>query len=205
MLSGRHRMAAATVPIGRQRGAVLFIATIVVVVMMLAGVALVRSINTTNLIAGNLAFHQAAIHSGDTGVEAAVSWLEANNDGTTLNSDDASNGYAANGIDPAQVPAAGQSWDAYWTQTLAARARTLSSNTSGNTVSYVIDRLCMFAGAPTGGAQCATSPTAGTAAGNAEVAGKIPLAGPSYVYYRITARVAGPRQTVSYVQVTVAL
>jgi type IV pilus assembly protein PilX len=205
MLTGPHRVAASTAPVVRQGGAVLLIAIIVVVIMMLAGIALVRSVYTTNLIAGNLAFQQSATHSGDTGVEAAITWLESNNDGSTLNSDDASNGYAADGLNTSHVPAAGQSWDAYWTQTLASRSRTLSSNTSGNTVSYVIDRLCLSAGSPTGGANCAASPLVDAATGNQEVAGKLQLTAPSLVYYRITARIAGPRETVSYVQAVVAL
>ncbi|MBK9609067.1 MAG: hypothetical protein IPO58_22580 [Betaproteobacteria bacterium] len=192
-------------PIRGQGGAVLFIAIIVIVVMTLAGIALVRSIDTSNLIAGNLAFHESATHSGDTGVEAAIAWLLANSTGATLNADSPSNGYAANGINAAQSPAVGQTWDAYWTATLAARARTLSTNTAGNTVSYVIDRMCSFAGSPTAGATCAASPLVTAATGNAEVAGKLQLAASSLVYYRITARVAGPRNTVSYVQATVAL
>ncbi len=193
-------------PARRQHGVVLFLAMIVVVVMMLAGIALFRSVDMTNLIAGNLAFHQSAIHSADTGIEVAVKWLQDNNNGTILNSDDSTNGYSAAGINASHVPASGQSWDSYWTQTLQNRPpRTLSSNSSGNTVSYVIDRLCALAGPPTGGAKCAASPIAGLAVGNAEAAGKFQLAGQSMIYYRITARVVGPRQTVSYVQATVAL
>jgi Tfp pilus assembly protein PilX len=188
-----------------QGGAVLFIAIIVVVVMTLAGIALVRSIDTSNLIAGNLAFHESATHSGDTGIEAAIVWLNANSAGTTLNADDATNGYAANGINAAQNPAAGQSWDAYWTATLASRAKTLSTNAAGNQVAYVIDRMCSFAGSPIGGATCAASPLVNAATGNAEVAGKLQLNATSLVYYRITAKIAGPRSTVSYVQATVAL
>ena len=46
---------------GGQSGVVLFIALIVLVAMSLAGVALVRSVDTNLLIAGNLAFKQ-----GDT-------------------------------------------------------------------------------------------------------------------------------------------
>ena len=190
---------------GRQRGTVLFFAIIVVVIMTLAGIALVRSIDTTNMIAGNLAFHESAIHSGDTGIETAIAWLQANSSGPTLNADDATNGYAANGINATQSPASGQSWDAYWTQTLAARSKTLSTNAAGNTVSYVIDRMCSFAGSPTAGATCASSPLVSAATGNAEVAGKLQLNAPSLVYYRITAKIVGPRSTVSYVQATIAL
>jgi len=54
-----------------QRGIVIFIALIALVVMMIAGLALMRSVDTGNLIAGNLAFRQRAVHSADGGVEVA--------------------------------------------------------------------------------------------------------------------------------------
>ncbi|MFA7269078.1 MAG: hypothetical protein WC073_07025 [Sterolibacterium sp.] len=193
------------VPPARQRGVVLMIALIVLVAMTLAGLALMRSVDTANIIAGNMAFQQSATHSGDAGVEAAVVWLTANNNNVTLNNDDATNGYAAAGNNAAQNPAAGQSWDAFWTQTLAARSRTLPSDGAGNTVAYVIDRLCAFAGSPTGGASCSTSPMVNAATGNSEESGELQMAGRSLVYYRITSRVAGPRNTVSYVQAIVAM
>ena len=43
-----------------QRGVVLFIALIAMVVMSLAGVALIRSVDTTGSVAGNLAFREAS-------------------------------------------------------------------------------------------------------------------------------------------------
>jgi Tfp pilus assembly protein PilX len=191
---------------GRQRGVVLIIALIVLVAMTLAALALVRSVDTNNIIAGNLAFQQAATHSGDSGVEAAVTWLQANNTGAGLDSDIASWGYSANGSDPARSPAAGQSWDAYWAQSLTARVKTLSPEAStGNTVSYVIDRLCNNAGGKTAGAACIASPIVTAATGNAEEAGEIQLNAPSVVYYRITVRIAGPKNTVSYVQAMVSM
>lgn len=189
----------------RQNGVVLMIALIVLVAMTLAGIALMRSVDTSNIIAGNMAFQQSATQSGDAGVEAAVAWLTANNNNVTLNTDSPGNGYASNGNNAAQNPAAGQSWDAYWTQTLAARAQTLSTDAAGNTVSFVIDRLCAFAGSPTGGASCSNSPLVNVATGNSEESGELALAGRSLVYYRITSRVAGPRNTVSYVQAIVAM
>jgi Tfp pilus assembly protein PilX len=65
-MSPRTRLAA-----GRQRGAILFIALIVLVAMTLAGIALMRSVDTNVLIAGNLAFRQGATAAGDYGVEDA--------------------------------------------------------------------------------------------------------------------------------------
>ena len=58
-----------------QQGIVLFIALIALVVMSLAAVALIRSVDTNTLIAGNLSFKQAATTSADAGVEAAISQL----------------------------------------------------------------------------------------------------------------------------------
>jgi hypothetical protein len=55
----------------RQRGSALFIALISLVTMTLAGIALVRSVDTINLISGNFSFRQAALHASDLGVEAA--------------------------------------------------------------------------------------------------------------------------------------
>lgn len=198
-------------PVGRgcsrrgQRGVVLMIALIVLVAMTLAGIALVRSVDTSNIIAGNLAFQQAATHAGDTGTETAVAWLQANNAGTTLQANIFASGYAAARTDPA----AGQSWDAFWNNVLvpAGQVVTLAQDaTTGNTVAYTIQRLCNAIGNPvTPGVDCAVSQTAVANNSSSKGSGVIALQYSSLVYYRITSRVAGPRNTVSYVQSIVAL
>ena len=53
----------------------LLVALIALAAMSMAGVALIRSIDTNSLIAGNLAFRQNSTTSADTGVEAARQWL----------------------------------------------------------------------------------------------------------------------------------
>ena len=188
-----------------QGGVVLIIALIVLVAMTLAALALVRSVDTNNVIAGNLAFQQAAVHSADTGVETATAWLVNPTSAALLLADSPSNGYAATGSRPENSPAAGITWDAYWTASLDARSKTLSTDSAGNTVSYVIDRLCANAGPTSGGASCIASPVVASASGSEEEAGGKPLNAPSVVYYRITVRVAGPRNTVSYVQSMVSM
>lgn len=195
-------------PIGkipaRQSGVVLIIALIVLVAMTLAGIALMRSVDTSNLIAGNLAFQQAATHSGDAGIEKAIDWLQTVNNGTTLNDSDPTNGYAADGSDPSRSPAAGQSWDSYWVASRVARpSKDLVADSSSNQVSYVIDRMCLTA-APKMEAKCTTSPVVNVALNNDE-GPELPLTRASVVYYRITARIAGPRNTVSYVQAIVSM
>lgn len=199
---------------GKQSGVVLIIALVVLVAMTLAAVALVRSVDTNTVIAGNLAFQQAAKHSSDAGVEAAIAWLDdcgrthATCASSVLESDSPTNGYSATGSKAEQNPAAGQSWDAFWTQTLAARAITLNGGArdgAGNLVSYVIDRMCNNTGTVTSGASCVASPVVTEATGNEEEGGVVQLNAASVVYYRITVRVSGPRNTVSYVQAVVSM
>lgn len=185
-----------------QQGVVLLIALIMLVAMTLGGIALVRSVNTTNIIAGNLAFQQAATHSSDTGIESAVTWLEANNSGATLYTSVAAQGYSAVRVDPA----AGQSWDAFWRAVLTAQSSALPANAGGYTVAYAIQRLCAQALPPSSaGAGCSQPPATTSTSTSSKGAGVVALTYGSQVYYRITSRVAGPRNTVSYVQAIVAL
>ena len=74
----RHTSIAA---LHRQHGVVLFVALIAMVVMSLAGVALIRSVDTTGSVAGNLAFREASIarreHGGRRSGASAVSRTKA--------------------------------------------------------------------------------------------------------------------------------
>ena len=193
-------------PRARQGGVVLMMALIVLVAMTLAGIALVRSVNTSNIIAGNLAFQQAATHAGDTGTEAAVGWLEANNT-AALWGDLLGQGYTASRSDPGL----GQSWDNFWSTSLVPTGQvvTLAPDAAGNTVAYTIQRLCNIPGDPTSAGPpptgCEVTQSAGAGASSSRAAGNIALLFSSQIYYRITARIAGPRNTISYVQTIVAL
>ena len=187
----------------RQSGVVLLVALIMLIAMTLAALTLVRSVDTANIIAGNLSFQQAATHAGDRGVETAIAWVE--NNPTLLLNDRAGSGYVANGLSAAPNKPANETWDAYWTRLWNGRAVQLAADAAtGTSVAYVIDRLCASAGAATAGAACSESPMVGVALGNAEEAGEKQVAALSSVYYRITARVTGPRNTLSYVQAVIA-
>jgi type IV pilus assembly protein PilX len=192
-----------------QRGTVLLIALILLVALSLAGIALIRSVSTSNMIAGNLAFQQGATHAADMGVETAVGFLEANSAvvaGVSALHSSVTSGAGTRYVAVRQDPAAGQSWDAFWSATLAGSGavNTLATDAAGNTVSFVIHRLCNSAGAPVYPG-CSSSPTDATSSGNSQGAGVIALTSPRQVYYRVTTRVAGPRNTLSYVQVIVAI
>lgn len=188
-----------------QSGVVLIIALIILIAMTLAGIAMIRSVDLGNIIAGNLAFRQTAAHAGDTGIEEAFAWLDSERAGVLLHNNVISRGYSANGNTAARSPAAGQTWEAYWASLPPASIRTSAAPTPGYTVSYIIDRLCALAGDPNGGANCAVTPVSANYEGQQQEGGELAIKPPSPTYYRITARVEGPRNTVSFVQAVVAM
>lgn len=191
----------------RQRGVVLIITLIVLVAMMLASVALTRSVDTSGLIAGNLAFKQSTYVSAEVGIETAVTWLEANVNSGTLNDNATGNGYLASIANPA----AGQSWEAYWAS-LAATGNpspvTLAEDPAGNTVAYVIHRQCNQAGNPdtltSPPTQCVNPPADKCTTGGSKGARGGPSRAPRCLYYRITTRVQGPRNTTTFIQAVIA-
>lgn len=184
-------------PGARQRGAVLFIALIVLVAMSLAGIALIRGVDTANLIAGNLAFKQNATHGGDWGVEQARAWLQLQ-PAATLYADVPGRYSAAmqTGLDFTSTDPSAPDFD--WD----ANAFDAGADPAGNQVRYVIHRMCELAGNP-GSVNCVRTSLGGTTGGTQGGAtyGGAALPSTSQIYYRITARVTGPRNTVSYVQV----
>lgn len=192
--------------IAPQRGAVLLISLIMLVLLTLAGIGLMRSVSISNVVAGNLAFQQAATHSADAGVETAVTFLEASSGaGTNTLHSNILNGTGVRYVAERQDPASGATWDTFWT-TLSSNGavNTLPADAAGNTVSYVIHRLCNATGAPAYPG-CSYSPDRTNVNGNSQGAGVIQLQTTRQVYYRITARVTGPRNTLSFVQVVVAI
>lgn len=200
-----------------QGGVVMIVALMLLAALTLAGVALIRSVSTTNVVAGNLAFRQAATRAADQGIETASQWLLAQDPLTTLRANQTVSGYVAS----TSEPAAGTAWSTYFDTVLLPLAAPPIVDASGNTIEYVIQRLCSGAGDPAT-VQCTVPPGSrstctkdgGSCSGgaasmlgiNAATGAK---AGPSEVqpkvYYRITARSSGPRNTRSYVQSIVSI
>jgi len=190
----------------RARGAVLFIALIVLVAMTLAGIAIMRSVDTATLIAGNLAFKQGTVQSADNGIEQGYQWLLANR--PTLSLDNAAQGYNSGYSTPVWTNAA--SW---------VNSVTVGTDAAGNTISYQIHRMCNCANTTYNGVCAATALSNQCALDNPTGTGTPPppsqgesftIGAPGYlqdprVYYRITVRTQGPRSTVSYVQAMVAI
>jgi hypothetical protein len=60
-----------------QRGIVMWVALVVLIVMSLAGLAMMRQMGTGISVAGNVAFKQNATSTADVGTEAARAWFVA--------------------------------------------------------------------------------------------------------------------------------
>lgn len=194
----------------RQQGVVLFLALVVLVAMLLSGLALFRSVDSGVLVAGNLAKQKSATRQGDQGTEAAITWLDANKANGVLHAN--APGYVANGLNDS--PAGGTTWVAWWDTYTATRPPVSlpADVNTGNTVSYLIQRLCSQAGAPYQGATtCAgpPPPPAGAPPPPGSSMSLLPTPPPTpsslAVYYRITSRIVGPRNTVSFVQAIISL
>jgi type IV pilus assembly protein PilX len=201
------------VRIRKQRGVSLFFALVCLLSIMLAAVALVRSVDTSTLISGNLAFQQSATSSADAGTEAAIAWLTTVQTANTaknvltdpshaFNVNDAANGYYSN-LDPAKSLTASTGTRFAWDAT---DSKLVGTDSSGNTIRYIIQRICRTAGVAVKDADCLYSGAVlDTSGQNIPLPQEIckgagcPAAGQT-PQVRITSRTDGPKNTRSYVQ-----
>ncbi len=202
--SGRGAMAT-------QGGVVLFLAMIALLVMSLAAVALIRSVNTNTDITGNLGFKRAATASADAGAEAAIAWLRNNVGNTALESNISAKGYLAN----AAAAGTSKTGSAFWTDFSASGiclmpmtaagvcAAAESADEAGNRVAFIIQRLCTKTGYRPD-ASCAKDPSV-TADGTDQGSMAIAVGESIAIYYRVIVRVSGVRNATSYVQTVVSL
>ena len=175
----------------------LVVALIVLIVMALVGLAMMRQATSGVTIAGNVALRQNATEAGDFGTEAAMAWL-ATQSNAFLRTDHPAQGYYATwggNID-------GDPTKLVYTPGTTAVEATLADATS-NRVLYVVHRLCAFVGAPDAiGQQCSSQvdPDSGSRSGGA---GNYPggIAPATIPFYRVSARVEGPKNTLSFIQV----
>ena len=207
-----------------QRGVSLFIALVALVLMTISGLALMRSVDTGNVIAGNMAFREVTVHAADLGVEAAASYLDA----TIKPSPDAN---LPSGCTAASIATSTRGTCRYsaralpdddrgityvdWTST----GTILQTTASGVTYQYVVDRLCNPDTAITistgedakyGESKelCVTyildEGKSGASGRNAYTTSGDDLSPITPIHYRVTVRVTGPRNTVSFVQTLMA-
>lgn len=207
----------------RQQGASLIFALITLVALMIAAVALVRSVDSSSKVLGNIAFQKDATVAADQATQAAIAKLRGAGFDSTANGADATGYYASTpagtNIDvtgyqsPSDTARALVDWDrnscAYATASSYASCTYLPSdaiNVNENTARYVIFRICQATGASSGtncakpltGTVVQTSVTGGDGVG--ETGSGVASIGQ---YYRIVVRVVGARDSVSVTETIV--
>lgn len=188
----------------RQQGVVLFVALIVLVVMALAGVAMMRQSGSGLSIAGNVGMKQNATAAGDFGTESAIAWWSAQrNVPGALDADVPGEGYFSSWGAAGDPRLSGDPTRYPWGSAKQATA----NDGTGNEVSYIIERLCLNPNQATNiaGQLCVNSPVedgrdkSGTCDHYPKSCGDDITA----IHYRISSRIQGPKNTVSYTQVMV--
>jgi type IV pilus assembly protein PilX len=182
-----------------QRGVVMWVALVVLIVMTLAGLAMLRQMGSGLSIAGNLAFKQSAIAAADLGTERFRAWVTSAAALPLLDNDSIANGYLSTwgtSVDPKTF-----NWNGQSLLVMASNA----ANSQGNEVRYIAHRLCQTAGLPpTDPAQKCSDLVENKDGGNKgglDYSGGPPLVSPPQPFFRVTTRVTGPRNTVTYTQV----
>lgn len=213
----------------RQQGVVLLVALIILVAMTLAGIGMMRSVDTGSVIAGNMAFRQATMNASDAGTSAGFNALMsvANSsnsaDKTILNFNNGQPcpggttaagcpgsvninlpGYSSTPIFPCEVTRTCATASNYTWWTVDANwngAPTVAVPDPGTTVQYLIHRMCQVPNEPQ--AYTPTPMPGGTQlCQNAVSNCGAPPCSRSF-FYRITARSVGVKNTVTYTQAMV--
>lgn len=194
----RSRLQTRTRPLQHQRGVVLFIALIGLVVMTLGGLALFRNVDSVTAISGNVGYRQKGVGVSSSAVETARAYLLANGASKGhLDSHHASDGYYA-------------SQSAYVTNDDMslfdwANGKKMADQ-SGYQLWYAIHRLCANTGDANQVETACIVPDSTSAApesGRSVNYGDFNLygQGAQRPYYRITVRALGPRNAESMIQV----
>jgi type IV pilus assembly protein PilX len=188
---------------------VLLIALVVVVTMGVAAIAIFRSTDAATVVSGNLGFAQAANSAVDRSVEQSVhalfdAALISDKTGNYLAQNyyacvqAATGGCVASGTTIPEIPKVLK--EPFTASAFAAAGLSSSlipTDASGNKSYYVIERMCLNSGLPVGSNCNLSSSSFGADPGTQHYQG---LIRPGDAYYRVTIRVEGPRNTVSYAQ-----
>lgn len=217
-------------PAPRQQGLALMMALIALVAMTLAGIALVRSIDTNALIAGNLAFRQSATLSAEQGIEAAIKTLSSLS-ASAREQDQAGKGYFSTMQDAGLVDGKGIDYTGNRTaptndniqwkdQAGTAQDGAVTPfcqadpDAAGNRICYIIHRQCKNPGSPTvDNTQCIFESVCKGGNRDSKSGEKVSttynylsnkegtgVCAKRLLFYKITVRAASPRGNSSYVQ-----
>jgi len=183
-----------------QRGAVLIVALVALILLSLSAVVLVRAIQDGGMFAGNLALRQAATQAAEVGLERAIQVVQGRTN--RFDADDAARGYYARvvsfaaGAMPPAVRWVNQPCFDLEGQAVACGLAGVYH------YQFVVERLCDAAPVTAPQDQCIGGGPVDT--GSKKSSAPAPLTLASF-HFRITVRVRGPRDVMSVVQSVVAL
>lgn len=202
-MMGAHRIPAHQ---KQQRGAVLLLSLIILVVLLAASAALVRSFDTAQLQAGNLAFKRDLINQAQRVVPTIIDALLTGNLSTPAAR---ATILEARNYSPQVLPTNAQGVpDALLLGDAAFEALPFAQ--AGNDITvpgqqvrirYVIDRLCTAPGDDALLGDLCSAAAGGVKPGDPN---EPAIAAPRQLVYRISLRVDGPRNTQAFLQSTLA-
>jgi hypothetical protein len=177
----------------RQRGIALPVMLLMMLMMLATSIFLIKSINSTTLMAGNLAYESALSKQADLGLATGFAWLTttATNNKAAFNSPHTDQGYHPQ-FDTTLTP---KDTD-FWTD-----SRTVEDPLTNTKVEYVIHRLCFVEGAydqmtPTLNKCVKTStvlPGGSAAPIGSSLGGGFVADPPPLLHYVVTSRIFAPR------------
>ena len=197
-----------------QRGVTLLFGLIALAVMMIGAAAMVRSMNTSMVMSGNLGFKRDLTNQAERATDAVMTLMNtgALNTEASRQSAAIARNYSASilptnaqGVPNALVD------DATFTA-VGAAANDIAVTNQGVVLRYLVDRLCVNTGVADG-SHCTMSDPGTPMGGNASDLLKADDSSaqggggvlPRQTVYRLSIRVSGPRNTQAYFQTTFTL
>jgi len=181
-----------------QRGIILPITLISLLILLIASVALIRSTDTSLLIAGQIGFKRDVANQAERTFPVIRAIFDSGNlsDVTTREQDAPSSNYFAT-IQPSNASGIPN-------QLLGSSFGTsnaIKDDTAKITIRYLIDRMCISTG-PVTFSNCTTASSSSDIGGDAMSVGEGKANGVDTPVYRISIRVTGPRNTEAFLQST---
>jgi len=193
------------VPVARtrlaQRGVVLVIVMLAMVVLLIGLAALIRTVDTAGVMVGNLAFRRDLTNRAEQAIATAKATLSTSGFVTTANALSASH-YSATKLANGNTGVPTILDSSSYTTTIGADSTDVGGDASV-TYRYVIDRQCNTGTTTFSTAACEYVTTSSTTGGSAQLSsGSRHINSQTLPIYRISVRVTGPRNSVAYFQTT---
>jgi hypothetical protein len=191
-------------PRPRQRGVALVYGLIAIAILLIAAAALIRAMDTASGLAGGGGFHRDLVNQTDRGIVAARDQFSSAAAGNLYNianrtASNAAWNYSAVALpnDPNGIPLALIDDNKF--AAVGVNGNDINDAASGVTIRYLIDRQCTQVNAPSL-ATCVPYVRTGDTKGSS----RIQRAGTTNAWvYRITVRVIGPKNSMTFAQTTI--